>query len=400
MLEILWPWALALAPLPLLAWLALPRARLSEPALQVPFYQLAARYEQEGGAAGGAALRRALMLLVWLLLVAAAVRPQWIGEPITLPTTGRDLLLAVDISGSMGTEDMQLGSAMTTRLAVVKEVVGDFVDRRRGDRLGLILFGTRAYLQTPLTFDRNTVRSLLTETPLGIAGNKTAIGDAIGLAVKRLQARPAEHRVLVLLTDGVNTIGEVSPLQAARLAAQEGIRIYTIGFGAEEMIVPGLLINRRVNPSAELDQETLTQIAEMTGGQYHRARTTQELANIYKVLDQLEPLEHEQETYRPVRSLFWYPLSLAFLASLLLALTHPTLLATLPRLTSLLPALRSWRWTSPLAAPNSARTNNSPRRGGVRQMPSIWRWGGNATAPHQQPPRVPPLSPSPKPPQK
>lgn len=327
MIAFLWPWALALLPLPLLARLALPRARLSEPALQVPFYQQAAGFEKQEGGGGRLSLTRALMLVAWLALVAAATRPEWIGEPIALPSSGRDLLLAVDISGSMGTEDMELGGARSTRLAVVKAVVGDFVERRRGDRLGLILFGTRAYLQTPLTFDRNTVQSLLQETPLGIAGNKTAIGDAIGLAVKRLQSRPADHRVLALLTDGVNTIGEVSPLQAARLAAQEGIRIYTIGFGAEEMTLPGLLLNRRVNPSAELDQETLTEIARLTGGFYHRARSTEELAQVYARLDELEPIDQAEETYRPVKSLYWYPLALAFLLSLALAAAQPALLA-------------------------------------------------------------------------
>jgi Ca-activated chloride channel family protein len=262
---------------------------------------------------------------MWLALVLSATQPQWIGEPIELPTSGRDLLLAVDISGSMGTEDMNVGSSMTTRLNVVKAVVGDFVERRKGDRLGLILFGSQAYLQTPLTFDRNTVRSLLAETPLGIAGGKTAIGDAIGLAVKRLKSRPAENRVLVLLTDGVNNVGEVEPLQAAKLAKLEGIRIYTVGFGADELIVPGLLFNRKINPSAELDTETLTEIARLTGGIYQRARSTSELIKIYAALDELEPIELEQETFRPVKSLYFWPLGLVFVLSLLFAALHPVM---------------------------------------------------------------------------
>ncbi len=265
------------------------------------------------------------MIVMWLALVLSATRPQWIGEPIELPTSGRDLLLAVDISGSMGTEDMKSGSSMTTRLAVVKNVVGEFVERRKGDRLGLILFGSQAYLQTPLTFDRNTVRTLLQETPLGIAGGKTAIGDAIGLAVKRLKSRPAENRVLVLLTDGVNNVGEVSPLQAAKLAALEGIRIYTIGFGADELIVPGLLFNRRINPSADLDAKTLTEIANLTGGIYQRARSSLELTKIYAALDQLEPIELGQETFRPVKSLFFWPLGFTLCLSLLFACLHPVM---------------------------------------------------------------------------
>ncbi|MGI9322109.1 MAG: VWA domain-containing protein, partial [Pseudomonadales bacterium] len=195
MIEFLWPWALAFLPLPLLVYILLPRARRTEPALQVPFYSQAASYEQQAGQVHlKTNVRRLLMLLVWLALVLAATRPQWIGDPIALPSSGRDLLLAVDISRSMDAKDMQSDIGVASRIAVVKEVVGDFVERRRGDRLGLILFGTYAYLQTPLTFDRNTVRTLLTEAPLGIAGPNTAIGNAIGLAVKRLQERPAENR--------------------------------------------------------------------------------------------------------------------------------------------------------------------------------------------------------------
>ena len=326
MIEFLWPYAAAVLPLPLLVYWLAPKANRQEPALQVPFFGLATSYDtSDTGGQRRSFFRRLVMILIWLALVLAATRPQWIGEPISLPTSGRDLLLAVDISGSMGTEDMTLEGATATRLAVVKDVVGDFVERRKGDRLGLILFGTRAYLQTPLTFDRNTVRTLLTETPLGIAGGKTAIGDAIGLAVKRLQERPDENRVLILLTDGVNNVGEVDPVQAAKLAAQEGIRIYTIGFGAEEMVVPGFLFQRTVNPSAELDVETLTQIASLTGGIFQRARSSQELQSIYAALDELEPIEQDQEIYRPVRSLFWYPLAFALLASLLFSLLHPVL---------------------------------------------------------------------------
>ena len=326
MIEFLWPYAAFFLPLPLLVYWLIPRANRKEPALQVPFFAMAASYDSVSGNAGRRSLlRRLLMMLMWLALVLAVTRPQWIGEPISLPTSGRDLLLAVDISGSMGTEDMKSEGSMTTRLAIVKDVVGDFVERRKGDRLGLILFGTRAYLQTPLTFDRNTVKTLLTETPLGIAGGKTAIGDAIGLAVKRLQSRPAENRVLILLTDGVNNVGEVDPTQAAKLAAYEGIRIYTIGFGADEMIVPGFLFNRKVNPSAELDVETLTRIAELTGGLFQRARSSQELEDIYEALDELEPIEQDQEIYRPVLSLYWYPLGATLVLSLLFTLLHPTL---------------------------------------------------------------------------
>ena len=350
MIEFLWPYAVAALPLPLLIYLLLPKASHQEPALRVPFFSQASRLtEASQGTTSRAFLRRLVMLIVWFSLVLSATQPQWIGEPISLPTSGRDLLLAVDISGSMGTEDMTLGGQQTTRLNVVKEVVGDFVERRRGDRLGLILFGTRAYLQTPLTFDRNTVKTLLMETPLGIAGGKTAIGDAIGLAVKRLQTRPAENRVLVLLTDGVNNVGEVEPAQAAKLAALEGIKIYTVGFGADEMIVPGFIFQRTVNPSAELDVETLTEIATQTGGLFQRARSADELAAIYRALDELEPIEQDQETYRPVRSLFWYPLGFALITSFVFCLLHP--------------ALITWAVASWATRPRSGRSASSTQAG-------------------------------------
>jgi Ca-activated chloride channel family protein len=326
MIEFEWLWAAAFLPLPLIA-LLLPRATKQDAALHVPFYRSAVSFQNNNtAAASGHFLRRLLLIVCWLLLVLAAMRPQWIGEPIELPTTGRDLMMAVDISGSMGTEDMILNGQSVTRLQVVKDVVGDFVSRRVGDRIGLILFGSQAYLQTPLTFDRNTVEALLKETPLGIAGGKTAIGDAIGLAVKRLFDRPADSRVLILLTDGQNNVGEVTPIQAAQIAAQQGVKIYTIGFGADELVVPGLLFNRTINPSSELDAATLTQIADLTGGIYQRARNTQELEAIYEALDELEPIEQDQETYRPVKSLFYWPLGIALGLSFLLALMHPQVL--------------------------------------------------------------------------
>ena len=324
MIEFQWPWVFAFLPLPLLVYFLLKPARHQESALHVPFFKVAAGFESADQASGGRSIaRRVSLIIIWCLLVLAGVRPEWIGDPIELPTSGRDLMLAVDISGSMGTEDMEVSSGLTTRLRVVKAVVGDFVERRTGDRLGLILFGSQAYLQTPLTFDRTTVRTLLAETPLGIAGGKTAIGDAIGLAVKRLQSRPENSRILILLTDGKNNVGEVSPLQAAKIAATQGVKIYTIGFGADELVVPGLLFNRTINPSAELDTKTLTEIAALTGGIYQRARNTQELAAIYDVLDSLEPIEQDQQTYRPEKSLFFWPLGLALCGSMLMALCHP-----------------------------------------------------------------------------
>lgn len=320
MLTVIWPWVFIALPLPYLAAKLLPAVTRQESALRVPFYAEASHdASQRISAQKRSAIRRLLMVIAWLALVTAASRPQWIDDPIALPASGRDLMLAVDISGSMAQEDMQLNNRPTTRLHAVKQVVGDFVLRRQGDRLGLILFGTQAYLQTPLTFDRNTVRTLLNETPIAIAGKQTAIGDAIGLTVKRLRHRPETSRVLVLLTDGASNAGEMTPIQAAQLAVQEKIKIYTIGVGADEMVVSGFLFDRRINPSQDLDEDILKQIAAMTGGRYYRARNTEDLQQIYADLDKLEPIEQEHETYRPIKSLFYWPLSLALVISLLIA---------------------------------------------------------------------------------
>jgi Ca-activated chloride channel family protein len=321
MLQVIWPWVFAALPLPYLVIKLLPPATRQESALRVPFYAEAAHYESRLiSTQSRSAIRRLLMVIAWIALVTAASRPQWIGDPIALPASGRDLMLAVDISGSMAQEDMRLNNRPTTRLNAVKRVVGDFVERRQGDRLGLILFGTNAYLQTPLTFDRNTVRTLLDETPIAIAGKQTAIGDAIGLTVKRLRERPESSRVLILLTDGASNAGEMAPLQAAQLAVQEKIKIYTIGVGADQMVVSGFPFDRRINPSSDLDEDTLREIATMAGGRYYRARDTAELQQIYADLDRLEPIDQEHETYRPVKALYYWPLGLALAISFLIGM--------------------------------------------------------------------------------
>jgi Ca-activated chloride channel family protein len=263
--------------------------------------------------------------VAWLLLVLAAARPERIGDEFDVPVSGRNLMLAVDLSGSMDAKDFELGSRRVDRLTATKAVASDFIRRREGDRLGLILFGERAYLQVPLTLDRETVDTLLMESFIGLAGEKTAIGDAITLAVKRIyeQDTNAEEQVLILLTDGANTAGQVAPLDAAELAQQIGLRIYTIGIGAEQMDVPsvtgGLL---RVNPSADLDEETLTRIAQLTGGRYFRARDTAGLQEIYRLLDEMEPVAEPEAGFRPVTSLYHWPLGGAFLLAALLAAAH------------------------------------------------------------------------------
>lgn len=318
------PWAAFVLPLPLLVyWLWRP-ARRRHPTVRVPFFARLAQLSTAAETRSRPPLRRLLLAaLIWLLLVAAAAGPRWIGEPLQLPVSGRDLLLAVDISGSMQIEDMVIGTDQVMRLVAIKAVVQRFIQAREGDRIGLILFGTRAYLQAPLTFDRQTVARLLREAQVGFAGEETAIGDAIGLALKRLRERPGNRHVLVLLTDGANTAGNVGPVEAARIAAGEGVVIYTIGIGANEMITRGLFGSgfgaRRINPSIDLDEDALQEIARLTGGRYFRARNPQELLDIYTLLDELEPVGDETRTYRPQRALYPWPLGAALLLSTLWA---------------------------------------------------------------------------------
>lgn len=321
MISFYWPWLLLLAPLPLLVrrWLP-PLKQQPGAALSVPFIDDFNIAPATSYAPVFNRYRLWLAALGWCLLVLAVMRPQWLGEPLEIPLSGRDLMLAVDLSGSMKEQDFLLEGRRVDRLTATKQVAGDFIERRQGDRLGLILFGEQAYLQTPLTFDRKTVHTLLNESLIGLAGKATAIGDAIGLAVKRLKDQATDSRVLILLTDGANTAGQVDPLKAARLAAHENVRIYTIGIGADRMEVNSLFGRRTVNPSRDLDETMLKGIAGETGGKYFRARDLAELNEIYQLLDQLEPIQQEAKTFRPVRPLYVWPLSLALMLAVLVIL--------------------------------------------------------------------------------
>jgi len=227
-------------------------------------------------------------------------------------------MLAVDLSGSMKMDDMQVNGRQVHRLDMIKHVLGSFIERRTGDRLGLILFADTAYLQAPLTYDRKTVQQLLNESVIGLVGEQTAIGDAIGLAVKRFEQKKESNRVLILLTDGQNTAGNISPQQALELATNHDVTIYTIGVGADEMLVNSLFGTRRVNPSQELDENMLTQLAESTGGLYFRARDVQSLEQIYATLDKLEPIARENRQMRPLQALYFYPLAIALFLSVLM----------------------------------------------------------------------------------
>ncbi len=316
MYSFLWPWVLLALPLPLLMRHFLSEANdLQEAGLRVPSFTGFSMLQDRSQAEVLLNWRFWVAAAAWILLVIAAARPEHIGDELEQPVSGRNLMLAVDLSGSMDQKDFELGSTRVDRLTATKAVASDFIGRREGDRIGLILFGERAYLQVPLTLDRETVKILLMEAFIGLAGEKTAIGDAITLAVKLIhdQEEDAGEQVLVLLTDGANTAGEIEPLKAAELARQVGLRIYTIGIGAEQIEVNSIVGGRRrINPSADLDEATLTQIAELTGGRYFRAVDTAGLQDIYRLVDELEPVEEPEAGFRPVRSLFHLPLAGAF----------------------------------------------------------------------------------------
>ncbi len=315
MWSLAWPLALIALPLPLLVRFLLPEATgLSEAGLRVPSIDSFSTLKDRSGTEQIFNWRFWIAALAWLLLVLAAARPERIGEELDVPVAGRNLMMAVDLSGSMDQKDFELAGRRVDRLTATKAVASNFIERRDGDRIGLILFGERAYLQVPLTLDRETVNILLMEAFIGLAGEKTAIGDAITLAVRRIheQKKDEGDQVLVLLTDGANTAGEVQPIKAAELAQQVGLRIYTIGIGAETQDVSSLVGGRRrINPSADLDEGTLTEIARLTGGRYFRATDTASLQDIYKLVDELEPVEEPESGFRPVKSYFFFPLGLA-----------------------------------------------------------------------------------------
>ncbi len=316
MYSVYWPWVFILLPLPWLVKL-LPRVKqASITTIEAPFLN-----DLFGHNKGGHHQRASVLnWLPWLLLLLAVSRPQWIGEPVALPIEGRDLMLAIDISGSMEQKDMQINGQAVDRLTAVKKVAGEFIERRVGDRIGLILFGENAYLQAPLTFDRKTVNTLLYEAAIGLAGKSTAIGDSIGLAVKKARETEDGNRILIVLTDGQNTAGAIEPLKAAELARAEKLKIYTIGVGADELVVNSFFGGqRRINPSSDLDEASLRRIAAITEGKYFRARDTSELEQIYAILDELEPLAEEEQFYRPTDELYFWPL-LAGLLTLFLTL--------------------------------------------------------------------------------
>lgn len=299
MIEFLYPWMFVLLPLPLLIRLMRPYRRYV-PHVRAPMYStLAALSKQQPKQAAWihrrSPLQVVILLVNWVLVLAALARPQWMDEPMAIEQQRRDLMVLVDISGSMNERDQ----FNNTRLQQVKEVLQTFADQRQGDRLGLIVFADKPYMQAPITGDNDVWRHLLMATQVGPAGRNTAMGDAIGLGLKHLQAMENQEKVMLLLTDGSDTRSLVPPREAAIVAAQRSVRIFTVAVGD-------------ATDNADIDTETLQEVAEISGGQYYDARSTQSMAMLASNFAQAVPSDFSVEWYYPARELYFYPLFILF----------------------------------------------------------------------------------------
>lgn len=256
---------------------------------------------------------------LWVLMTLALMRPIFVGEPISMPRSGRSIMLVLDISESMESKDIAQDSKLSDRISVAKTVLFDFINHRRGDGLGLVVFGSEPFLHAPISFDHKTIKRFLEDSQVGFAGPKTAIGDAIGLGVKKLLEQPEGERLIILLTDGQNNAGKLEPLLAAELAQKEGIKLYIVGLGASEIVVEGFFGRSLVNPSRDLEEAepTLKKMAELTKGAYYRAKDAQALSEIYQKIDTLEPVTIDVRFINPSKELFFWPLGL--MIALLLA---------------------------------------------------------------------------------
>lgn len=315
MIQLTWPWFFLLLPLPLLVRMSLPAVRdQHSAALRVPFFAVLRR--DAGLGLSKTPWPLLLSVLIWLLLLLALSRPQWLSEPDSRVKTGRDMMLAIDLSSSMEIKDFYLQQQPVDRLVAVKSVLRDFIKQRQGDRLGLIVFGSKAYVQSPLSHDLHSLAVLLDETRIGMVGKQTAIGDAMGLAVKRLHDHPRHQRVLILLSDGHQTAGVISAEHAAHFAALEGLRVYAIGIGQyKETLFSG----KHIDPVSVLNEHTLKSVARLSGGRYFRAQNTDELKSIYQNIDQLEKIPIGADYFQQVIELYPWPLAAALLLSFIYA---------------------------------------------------------------------------------
>lgn len=331
MFEFALPWALIVIPLPFFIWFLLPRASLQlSVALKVPFFNDMMSLVDNGKRAINKQGYFLPLFISWCFLVFALAGPRWIGPPRQLAHEGYNIMLALDISPSMGINDMKFNGRRATRLSIVKRAAHQFVQDRHGDKVGLILFGEQAYLLTPLTYDRRNVLMRLDDTSVGLAGKSTSLGDALGLAIKRLQHVPTSGRVIILLTDGASNSGVVPPLKAAELARIDGIKVYTIGLHSEidPQSFSGMFLNS--NGSADLDEDTLKSIAKITGGAYFRASNLQSLQRIYHHIDKMTRVSQEQASIRPQHEYYPWFLAVGLGLFLYVLARQSSLLPTLP----------------------------------------------------------------------
>ena len=304
MITLFHPWALLLILLPPVLRLVVPPYRESRRAIRVPWFQRMAtllHQQPSDGAAIADAKKSELFFfwVLWVLITLALARPQLLEPPVSRVLPTRDLMLLVDLSGSMEAEDFTNSRGMKVdRLTAVKEVLDDFLTRREGDRVGLIVFGNAAFVQVPFTQDLEATRQLLEETAVRMAGPRTAFGDAIGLGITLFERSEVEHRVMIALTDGNDTGSKVPPPQAAKIAKDNDIVIHVVGVG-----------DPRATGEEKLDEEALTAVASTTGGRYFHAADRDQLEGIYSELDRIDTREVEAETYRPRTDLFHWPLA-------------------------------------------------------------------------------------------
>lgn len=318
MFELAMPWVLLLVIVPwIIRHYSAPVVSQLSQALKVPFFQSLMNDINHDRPLLGRLVADTLYFMIWLLMVIAAAGPRWVGEPVPQARDGRNIMMALDLSGSMEMDDMVLNGQSATRLDIVKHAAKQFVSARFGDHIGLIVFGAQAYVQTPLTFDRQNVLQRIDDATAGLAGKTTSIGDALGLAVKRLQSVPQKSRVIILLTDGVNNSGILAPLKAAELARDNKIKVYTIGLGTADDASRFNGLPFTINSSSDLDEKTLQDIADMTGGRYFRATNPKALQDIYYQINQLEPVSQDLVTLRPQKEYYPWPLAAALLLFLI-----------------------------------------------------------------------------------
>ncbi len=318
MFEFIWPWFLCLLPIPILFYF-LPEAKAKGKTLWFPNAHYLQNHQEILPNVHKIRLPIVLLSIAWICIVVAIARPIMQGIPTQVTPSGRNLLIALDLSGSMQTKDMKINNRLTDRLSVEKWVLSNFIKKRRGDHIGLIVFGTKAYLEAPFSFDTKTINQLVQQTQIGFAGKQTAIGDAIGLAIQCFEGRPNTKKVLILMTDGADTTDRINPEQAVSFAASQHLRIYTVGIGADKMVVQGFFGPQTINPSSDLDKKLLKNIAHKTGGKFFRAKNTQELKRIYNEINKLEPTPAQSIWQRPITSYFHW-LGLASLIFFSLAL--------------------------------------------------------------------------------